>query len=66
MNTIIIAVGVIVSIVMFAILGCKFILGSPEQKAADMGYWLIYLTGAVLIVSGASIVRFILNSALNW
>ena len=63
---ILIAVGVIVSIVMIAILGFKFILGSPEQKAVDMGYWLIYLTGAVLMVAGAAIVRFILNSALNW
>ena len=52
-------IGTIVSVLVLAVLGVKYMLGSVEQKAEYKKDMLPYIIGAVLLFSGTNLAQFI-------
>lgn len=50
-------IGIIIAAVVMAILGVKYIMASPEGKADYKKAAIPYLIGAVLLISGTTIVK---------
>lgn len=55
-------VGIVVAIAVVLIIGIKYMTGSVEQKAEYKKVMIPYIIGAVLLVAGTSIVKFIFNT----
>ena len=58
-------VAVVMSVGMLIIIGVRYIISSPEQKADLKSKAIPYLIGAVLVFGTANIIRFI-STAANW
>ena len=56
-------VGIIVSVVTLMILGIKYMMGSPEEKAADKKTMMPYVIGAVFLFAAVTIANAIFNFA---
>lgn len=59
------AVGMVVSVVVIAVLGIKYMVGSAEEKASYKKTMIPYLVGAVLIFGASSIANLIYGAATN-
>lgn len=51
--------GTVISVVVLAVLGLKYMIGSVEQKAEYKKDMLPYIIGAVLLFSGSNLAQFI-------
>ena len=60
--TVIQTIGIILSVIVIALLGIKYMTGSVEQKAEYKKVMIPYIIGAVLLVAGTSIVKVIFNT----
>lgn len=56
---IITAVGIILSVVLIAIIGFNYVIGSANEKAINKEQMLYFLVGAVLLTTGTQIVKLI-------
>ena len=56
-------VGIAVAIIMLIVLGCKYIMASPEGKSEVKKSAPIYIVGAVLLFGAVAILTFISNFA---
>ena len=54
-------VGIVLSVVMLAILGVKYMMGSSEEKAEYKKTMIPYLVGAVLIFGASTIAGMVYN-----
>lgn len=55
-------ISVVVSVITLMIIGVKYILGSVEEKANYKQTMIPYIIGAILAVSGTTLVSFIYNN----
>lgn len=58
-------VGMAVAIIMLVVLGIKYIISSPEDKATIKDKAVMYVTGAVIIFAASGLVGIIANWASN-
>ena len=56
-------VGIVLSVVMLAVLGVKYMMGSAEEKAEYKKSMMPYLIGAVLIFAASTIATAVYNLA---
>lgn len=63
--TIITTVGMILAVVLVAILGIKYMMGSTEEKAEYKKSMIPYLVGAVLVFGASAIGRAVVQFATN-
>lgn len=61
--TIITYVGMVLAVVLVAILGIKYMMGSTEEKAEYKKSMIPYLVGAVLVFGASAIGRMVVNFA---
>ena len=59
--TIITTVGMVLAVVLVAILGIKYMMGSTEEKAEYKKSMIPYLVGAVLVFGASAIGRTVVN-----
>ena len=59
------AVGTIISVAVFAVLGIKYMMGSVEEKAEYKKTILPYAIGAGMVFAASSLVSVIYNIAIN-
>lgn len=55
-------ISVVIAVVVLMIIGLKYMMGSVEEKASYKQTMMPYVIGAVLSVSGTTLVAFIYNS----
>lgn len=56
-------VGIVLSVIMLAVLGIKYMMGSSEEKAEYKKSMLPYLIGAILIFAASTIATAVYNLA---
>lgn len=56
-------IGIVLSVVMLAVLGVKYMMGSSEEKAEYKKTMIPYLVGAVLIFGASTIAGMVYNLA---
>ncbi len=56
-------VGIVLSVIMLAVLGVKYMMGSSEEKAEYKKTMIPYLVGAVLIFGASTIAGIVYNMA---
>ena len=61
--TIITNVGIVLAIILVAVLGVKYMMGSTEEKAEYKKSFMPLIIGIVLVVSATTIAAFIFNMA---
>lgn len=61
--TIITNIGMVLAVVLVAVLGIKYMMGSTEEKAEYKKTMLPYLVGAVLVFGAAAIGKAVVNFA---
>ena len=59
--TVISTVGIVLSVIVLAILGIKYMMGSTEEKAEYKKTMIPYLVGAVLIFGASTIAQMVYN-----
>ena len=57
--TIIQVVGIVIAVIVFLVIGIKYMMGSASEKAEYKKTMIPYIVGAVLIFAGTSLVRVI-------
>ena len=63
---IITTVGVVLSVIIIAIIGFNYVIGSASEKAISKEQLGTFLIGAVLLFAGSIIVKVIYNQVINW
>lgn len=63
---IIIAIGIIISVLVIAIIGFNYVLGSAQEKAANQEQLVTVAVGAVVLTAGVTIVKMIYSFVINW
>lgn len=58
-------IGMAVAIIMLIVLGIKYIISSPEDKATIKDKAVIYVTGAIIIFAASGLVGLVGNWAQN-
>jgi len=58
--------GVILSTILIAILGWRYIIGSPSQKADFRENLVTFVIGSGILLMGTALVKFIISVASNW
>jgi len=58
--------GIVISTICLAILGFRYIMGSASDKSDYKQTLVTFAIGAAILISGTSIVRFILEITLDW
>lgn len=60
------AVGAIMAVVIIAMIGFGYVMGSAEEKAVNKEQLITLLIGAVVLVAGSQIVKLIYNVVIDW
>jgi type IV secretory pathway VirB2 component (pilin) len=60
--TVIRTVGILLSVIILAVLGIKYMMGSAEEKAEYKKTMMPYIIGALLLFAAATISQFIYNA----
>lgn len=60
------AVGAIMAVVIIAMIGFGYVIGSAEEKAVDQEKLITLLIGAVVLIAGSQIVKIIYNIVIDW
>ena len=58
-------VGVVIAIIILAILGIKYMMGSAEEKAEYKKTFIPYIVGAILIFAAPAIANMVYNMVTN-
>ena len=59
------AVGIVISVVVLAIIGIKYMLGSTEEKAEYKKTFMPYIVGAILVFAASVLANVIYNFAIG-
>ena len=59
-------IGIVLSVVMIIVIGIKYMMGSPDEKAEYKKTMMPYLVGALLIFSASALAQFIYTMFNNW
>lgn len=59
-------IGMVVAIVMLLILGMKYIMSAPNDRAEIKKHAVVYIVGAVIMFGAAGIVEIIKNFGINF
>lgn len=61
--TIVTNVGIILAVVLIAILGIKYMMGSTEEKAEYKKSMIPYIVGAILVFGASTVAKVVVNFA---
>lgn len=59
-------VGIVLSVVILIVIGIKYMMGSPEEKADYKKSMMPYVIGAALIFAASALAQVVFNFFTNW
>ena len=60
------AVGAVMAVVIIAMIGFGYVMGSAEEKAVNKEQLITLLVGAIVLIAGSQIVKLIYNVVIDW
>lgn len=60
------AVGAVMSVVIIAMIGFGYVMGSADEKAVNKEQLMTLLVGAIVLIAGSQIVKMIYNFVIDW